>query len=61
MHEALTSTQGSDWQFGQGFDSALPLHLHLLIKCHNNMIFNYQTTCPHTRLRRDRRRQQAEA
>lgn len=31
-----------DWQHGQGFQSMVALHLHLLIKCQNNMIFNYQ-------------------
>lgn len=41
MSEELTSPLGFDWQHGQGFQSVLALHLHLLIKCHNNMIFNY--------------------
>lgn len=42
MSAALTSTLKFDWQHGQGFQSVLASHLHLLIKCHNNMIFNYQ-------------------
>lgn len=46
MSEALNSTLSFDWQHGQGFQSVLALHLHLLIKCHNNMIFNYQQLPP---------------
>lgn len=47
MSAALTSTLKFDWQHGQGFQSVLASHLHLLIKCHNNMIFNYQQLpCP---------------
>lgn len=46
MHKALTSPLRFDWQHGQGFQSVLAPHLHLLIKCHNNMIFNYQQVPP---------------
>lgn len=42
MSETLNSPLSFDWQLGQGFQSVLALHLHLLIKCHNNMIFKYQ-------------------
>lgn len=52
--KALTSPLRFDWQPGQGFQSVLASHLHLLIKCHNNMIFNYQQVPPRL-LRRDRR------
>lgn len=44
--EALTSPLRFDWRLGQGFQSVLALHLHLLIKCHNNMIFNFQQASP---------------
>lgn len=40
--EALNSPLRFDWQHGQGFQYVLALHLHLLIKCHDNMIFNFQ-------------------
>lgn len=46
MSEALTSPLRLDWRHGQGFQSVLASHLHLLIKCHNNMIFNYQQVLP---------------
>lgn len=46
MSEGLTSPLRFDWQHGQGFQSVLALNLHLLIKCHNNMIFNYQQLPP---------------
>lgn len=36
-----------DWQHGQGFKSVLALHLHFLMKCHNNMILNNQQVHPH--------------
>lgn len=52
MSEALTSPLRFDWQHGQGFQSVLALHLHLLIKCHNNMIFNYQQVPPAPEKRR---------
>lgn len=42
MSGALTGPFLFDWQRGQGFQSVPASHLHLLIKCHNNMIFNNQ-------------------
>lgn len=53
MNKALTSLLRFDWQVGQGFQSVLALHLHLLIKCHNNMIFQHQQL--HLLLKRDRK------
>lgn len=53
--EALTRPPWFDWRHGQGFQYVLALHLHLLIKCHNNMIFNFQQVPPRPPLlRRDR-------
>lgn len=46
MSEAMTSPFRFDRQHGQGSQSVLASHLHLLIKCHNNMIFNYQQVPP---------------
>lgn len=42
MSAALTGPLLFDWQRGQGFQSVPASHLHLLIKCHNNMIFTNQ-------------------
>lgn len=54
MSEALTSPLRLDWRHGQGVQSVLASHLHLLIKCHNNIIFNYQQVLPPPHLRGER-------
>lgn len=48
MSAPLTGPLLFDWQRGQGFQSVPASHLHLLIKCHNNMIFNNQQAPPPT-------------
>lgn len=54
MSAALTGPLLFDWQRGQGFQSFPASHLHLLIKCHNNMIFNNQQAPPPRRLPENR-------
>lgn len=59
MSGPLTGPLLFDWQRGQGFQSVPALHLHLLIKCHNNMIFNNQQAAVRSLRRAQERRAKA--